>query len=135
MDTLDEVSSEIRTKLFGMLYGFAPDKLSVIQPIDEESRSRHSITCKVCERNISKKYFHCELGDFKLCQSCRDNDSYCNNWSHKLQVSYAEIIRTVDPSDDEIKRYVDQEMDAELDMANTNLRWQAPFHSKCSGQS
>ena len=126
MDTLDKVSSEIRTKLFGMLYGFAPDKLSVMvtsRPVDEESRSRYSITCKVCERKTSKKYFHCtkcERGVFKLCQSCRDNYSYCNNWSHKLQVSYAEIVKTVDPSDDEIKRYVDQEMDAELDMANIN---------------
>ena len=112
-----------------MLYGFAPDKLSVMitsRPIDEESWSWHSITCKVCERNISKKYFHCtkcERSNFKLCQSCRDNDSYCSNWSHKLQVSYAEIVKVVDASDDEIKRYVDQKKDAELDMANTNLRW------------
>lgn len=126
MDALDEVSSEIRTKLLGMLYGFAPEKLSVMitsRPIDEESRCRHLFTCKICERNISKKYFHCtkcKRGDFKLCQSSGDNDSYCNDRSHKLQVSYAEMVKTVDPSDDEIKRYIDQEMDAELDMANKN---------------
>ncbi|KAL2059075.1 hypothetical protein ABVK25_000367 [Lepraria finkii] len=110
-----------------MLYGFPPDKLSVMitsRPIDEESRCRHLITCKICERNISKKYFHCtkcKRGDFKLCQSSGDNDSYCNDRSHKLQVSYAETVKTVDPSDDEVKRYIDQEMDAELDMANKNL--------------
>lgn len=71
-----------------------------------------------CGKIPLKAYYRCHIcndGAFHLCEECMANNHYCENDSHQL-VQPREVIMDIEPSKEEISRYVQAEFQKELEI-------------------
>lgn len=122
VDALDEVSTDLRTRLLFELRSLSPGKKSLMitsRPLDTEFGSGRRVQCRVCRRNPLKIYFTCEIcdgGNFDLCQDCKDKGEKCKDEFHVLREPYKEVRMNVDPTETEIKYYVEWALEKEINM-------------------
>ncbi|KAL8932770.1 MAG: hypothetical protein Q9216_006685, partial [Gyalolechia sp. 2 TL-2023] len=125
VDALDEASPSIETELLDKLRDLPPEKLSVMMT----SRPRDDIfryypTCKNCQKTSLKLYHYCEICDnglFELCQECVDKGIYCHDRAHEL-AEPLEVSIDIEPTDDDINRYIQHELKHELELGNRHAR-------------
>lgn len=125
VDALDEASASIETELLDRLHDLPPEKLSVMIT----SRPRDDIfcyypTCKNCQKTPLKLYHYCEICDgglFELCQECVDKGFHCHDSAHEM-FEPSEVSIDIEPTDDDISRYIQHELKHELELGNRHPR-------------
>ncbi|KAL8727199.1 MAG: hypothetical protein Q9181_005801 [Wetmoreana brouardii] len=124
VDALDEASS-IEAQLLDRICKLPEDKLSVmITSRPRDDIDTFQIQCSNCSKtplNISYNCSVCDGGTFDLCQSCVDQKIHCHEESHQL-AGPLEVSVDIEPTDDEIRRYVEHELSKELELGSTPIR-------------
>ena len=130
MDALDEALPAVKLSLLDAIQSIPPDKfsdkLSVIitsRPLDEGRSNEPEFFCSNCGERPLRLYFSCKIcadGYFDLCQSCMDKGVHCEDESHTLRELYWEREINIEPSEEEIKRYVQWVLDKELRLGISN---------------
>ncbi|KAL8698578.1 MAG: hypothetical protein Q9201_006495 [Fulgogasparrea decipioides] len=124
IDALDEASS-IEAQLIDRIYKLPQDKLSVMitsRPRDDVDTT--IIQCSNCSKRPLKISYNCNIcdgGNFDLCQSCVDQKIHCHDKRHQL-VEAPEVRVDIEPTDDEIRRYVENELTKELKLGSVATR-------------
>lgn len=120
VDALDEASPAVQSSLLDVLETFPIDRFNVMitsRPFDEGPRQEPKVFCSNCGQRPLTLYFNCTIcedGNFDLCQSCKDNQIHCEVKSHTLNEPYLKREINIEPSEDEVKRYVEWVLDKEL---------------------
>ncbi|KAL8726116.1 MAG: hypothetical protein Q9166_006908 [cf. Caloplaca sp. 2 TL-2023] len=125
VDALDELPS-LESELLSKLYDLSNAGLSVMIT----SRPRNDIAteyimCSNCSKRPLKLYHHCNIcdgGQFDLCQTCLNKGIYCHDRSHELVQPMDEVAIDIEPTDEEIKLYVERELSKELKLGNVTTR-------------
>ena len=118
IDALDEAAPDVRPELLEKLYELPSDKVSVMltsQRPEDEPRATLMIQCNECKREAIKVYFRCPIcegGLYYLCQDCIDKGIHCRDEEHKFEEP-REILVDIEPSADEMKKFVMTELEAE----------------------
>ncbi|KAL8635513.1 MAG: hypothetical protein Q9228_007000, partial [Teloschistes exilis] len=128
IDALDEASESLRFDLrdkIGTIRSHSMDKLSVmITSRPRDDIPSFSLQCHECKKNPLKISYNCEIcndGDFDLCQKCVDKGIHCYERSHQL-IGPLEVAIDIEPTDEEIKRYVEYEITKELGRGKVHAR-------------
>ena len=132
VDAYDEASQSVRERLADRLLSLPTEKASLMmtsRPIEEEPDPRQVKTCDSCGRgkptdNIPplpplKVYYRCEICDMDICQNCRAKNVYCKDRKHTLREPDDPVRMSIEPSQDDIKLYVQKELDLELRLGNS----------------
>ena len=128
VDAYDEASTGVKERLLDKLTGLPIERASLMvtsRPIEEEFDPKKRRYCDCCSDGQStegippppslKMYYHCDVCDFDICQDCKANDMYCRNRNHVLKQPN-EVTMSVEPSEDDIKLYVQKELGIELQL-------------------
>ena len=131
VDAYDEASPAVKQRLADRLLSLPTDRASLMmtsRPIEEEPDPREQKFCDSCGRGRStddvppltplKIYYRCEICDIDLCQSCRTKGLYCKDRKHTLKEPDDPVRMNIEPSKDDIKLYVQKELDTELRLGN-----------------
>ena len=123
VDALDEASPAVRNRLTDRLVSLPTEKASLMitsRPIEEEEDPRY---CDICGRGKStddiptppplKLYHRCEICNIDICSECGAKNAYCKDRKHILKEPN-EVTISIEPSQDDIKRYVQKELETEL---------------------
>ncbi|KAL8684380.1 MAG: hypothetical protein Q9218_008316, partial [Villophora microphyllina] len=128
VDALDEASESLRFDLrdtITRLRKHSMDKLSVmITSRPRDDIGIFTLQCHSCKKKPLSIAYNCEIcndGDFDLCQECVDKDVHCLVLSHEL-IGPLEVAIDIEPTDDEIKRYVEYEITRELQRGKVSMR-------------
>lgn len=130
VDAYDEASPAVKARLMDRLLGLPTERASLMvtsRPIEEEPDPREVRFCDCCGRGRPtedipplpplKVFYHCDVCDVDICQDCKANDVYydvyCKDRDHNLKLP-DEVEISVEPSEDDIKLYVQKELDIEL---------------------
>ena len=132
VDAYDEASPSVRERLADRLLSLPTEKASLMitsRPIDEEPDPREQKFCDSCGRGRPtddipplpplKIYHRCEICNIDICQSCRVKDVYCKDRKHILKEPDDPVRMSIEPSQDDIKLYVQKELDIELRLGNS----------------
>ncbi|KAL8867130.1 MAG: hypothetical protein Q9174_005860, partial [Haloplaca sp. 1 TL-2023] len=125
IDALDEASISLETQLLDKLRPLSASKLSVLIT----SRPRDDIAtiplrCDICSKVQPKILYNCPIcnnGQFDLCQECVDNGIHCYVQDHEL-IGPLEVTIDIEPTDDEIRAYVNYEIQRELAFGKVTTR-------------
>ena len=82
---------------------------------EDEPRTTLMLQCNECKREAIKVYFRCPIcegGLYYLCQDCKDQGVHCRDEEHELEQP-PEVLVDIEPSADEIKKFVMRELEAE----------------------
>ena len=128
VDAYDEASPAVRNRLADRLVSLPSEKASLMitsRPIDEEDDLKY---CDICDRGRPtavipplpplKLYHRCEICKMDICSECRAKDVYCKNRKHILKEP-EEVRMSIEPSQDDIKRYVRKELESELRLGSS----------------
>ena len=131
VDAYDEASPAVRNRLADRLVSLPTEKASLMitsRPIEDEEGSRY---CDICGRGNSthdnpnppplKLYHRCEICNIDICSECGAKNVYCKDRKHILKEP-DKVRMSIEPSQDDIKRYVQRELE-------TELRLGSPKHS------
>ena len=124
VDALDEVKPDLRAQLLSELRSLPAGKTSLIitsRPFDTEFGSGRRVQCRVCKTQPLKIYFTCGIcdgGEYDLCQDCKDKFGHCKVISHVLREPYQEVRMNIDPTEIEIKYYVEWALEKEIQMGS-----------------
>ena len=121
VDALDEASSATAPRLLDKLKKLPKDKVSIMitsQRTEDEPPRSIQIQCDGCDTSPLKIYFRCrscmdEGVRYYLCQSCRDDQRYCKHQDQAL-AEPSEILMDIEPSEEEIRLYVQDDLEDEL---------------------
>ena len=134
VDAYDEASPAVKDRLADRLVSLPTEKVSLMitsRPIEEEPGLEQSVFCDFCGRGrpaddmlpvpALKMYHHCEICDYDICPSCRldEKNESCKIQNHILKQP-DEVRMSIEPSEDEIKLYVQKELAIELRLGNSN---------------
>ncbi|KAL8966969.1 MAG: hypothetical protein Q9183_003130, partial [Haloplaca sp. 2 TL-2023] len=109
IDALDEASISLEAQLLDKLRPLTAEKLSVMitsRPRDDIA----TIPLRICNN-----------GEFDLCQECVDKGIHCYVQDHEL-IGPLEVTIDIEPTDEEIRAYVDHEMRRELAFGKVTTR-------------
>ena len=129
VDALDELPA-LQYDLLDRLRTLSPAGLNIMvtsRPGDENSSQ--IVMCSNCGNQPLKLYHHCGIcddGNFDLCQGCVNRGIHCFVQSHQLVQPMSEVSVNIEPTDEEIKRYVEYELDKEIKsgtVANRDTRF------------
>ncbi|KAL8780135.1 MAG: hypothetical protein Q9213_006619 [Squamulea squamosa] len=82
--------------------------------------SSNDVGCSNCGVRL-RLYHHCNIcndGDFDLCQSCVNKGIHCFDKTHQLMQPFEEVAVDMEPTDEDIRRYVDYELSKELKLGS-----------------
>lgn len=117
VDALDELPS-LKFELLDKLRTISQTKLNImITSRPEDENTAKLVMCSRCGKVPLKLYHHCDIcdgGDYDLCQSCVNKGLHCLDQSHQLIQPMDEVSVDIEPTDEEIKRYVEHELSKEL---------------------
>ncbi|KAL8709814.1 MAG: hypothetical protein Q9225_007389, partial [Loekoesia sp. 1 TL-2023] len=85
---------------------------------------RYYPTCSDCQKTPLKIYHFCEIcekGLFELCQDCVDKGIHCHDRAHGLKEP-SQVSTDIEPTDDDIYRYIQHELKRELELGNQHVR-------------
>ena len=129
VDAYDEASPVVKNRLADRLVSLPTEKASLMitsRPIEEEPEETR--WCDFCGRGKPtddipplpplKIYHRCEICDLDICPSCRSTDVYCRDRKHIL-TQPDEVKMSIEPSQDDIKLYVEKELELELRLGNS----------------
>lgn len=132
VDAYDEASPSVKERLADRLLSLPTEKASLMmtsRPIEEEPDPRQVKFCDSCGRGKPtndipppqplKVYYRCEDCNIDICQSCRVKGVYCKNRNHLLREPDDPVRMSIEPSQDDIKLYVQKELDLELRLGNS----------------
>lgn len=125
VDALDELPA-LRFELLDKLRSLSPTKLNImITCRPEDEYTAQMIMCSNCGKLPLQLYHHCDIcdgGDFDLCQGCVDKHIHCYVQSHQLVQPMEEVSVNIEPTDEDIRRYVEHELDKELKLGTVATR-------------
>ncbi|KAL8667716.1 MAG: hypothetical protein Q9202_000571 [Teloschistes flavicans] len=120
VDALDEASESLGLDLrdeIKTLQDHSMDKLSVmITSRPQDDIPPYPLQCSNCRKAPLRMSYNCTIcnnGEFDLCQECVDKGIHCYEKSHKLN-GPPEVAIDIEPTDDEIKHYIEYEITKEL---------------------
>ena len=132
VDAYDEASPAVKERLADRLLSLPTEKASLMmtsRPIEEEPDPRQLKFCDSCGRGKPtndipplqplKVYYRCEDCNIDICQSCRAKGVYCKDPKHILREPDDPVRMSVEPSQDDIKLYVQKELDLELRLGDS----------------
>lgn len=121
VDAYDEAPLAVQTRLADRLERLPTEKVSLmvtLRPTVAEESPRKF--CDICGRGKHtddspplKLYHRCEICDIDICSECRAKDKYCEDREHKLEEP-DEVRMRIEPSQDDIRKYVEKELETEL---------------------
>ena len=127
VDAYDEASPAVKERLADRLLGLPTERASLMitsRPIEEDPDPREVRYCDCCGRGRPtedipplpplKVYYRCDVCNFDICQDCKANDVCCKDRKHILKQPDDPVRMSVEPSEDDIKLYVQKELDIEL---------------------
>ncbi|KAL9601193.1 MAG: hypothetical protein Q9219_002693 [cf. Caloplaca sp. 3 TL-2023] len=85
---------------------------------------RYYPTCKNCQKTPLRMYHYCDVCDnglFELCQECVDSGIHCYEKNHEL-AEPVEVFVDIEPTDDDIRRYVKHELKHVLELGHRPSR-------------
>ena len=131
VDAYDEASPVVKDRLADRLISLPTEKASLMitsRPIEDEPDLEGTVFCDKCGRGRPtndvpapaplKIYHHCEICDIDICSICRAKDVYCQDRQHIL-TEPDEVRMSIEPSQNDIKRYVQKELETELRLGNS----------------
>ena len=126
VDAYDEASPTVKDRLADRLISLPTEKASLMitsRPIEDEPDLEETVFCDECGRGRPtddgpppaslKIYHHCEICNIDICSSCRAEDVYCQDREHRL-TEPDEVRMSIQPSQNDIKLYVQKELETEL---------------------
>ena len=132
VDAYDEASPSVKERLADRLLSLPTEKASLMmtsRPIEEEPDPRQTKYCDSCGRARPtddvpplpplKVYYRCQICDIDICQDCRSKGRYCKDRKHVLREPDDPVRMSIEPSQDDIKLYVQKELDLELRLGNS----------------
>ena len=121
VDAYDEAPLAVQTRLADRLERLPTEKVSLmvtLRPTVAEESPRKF--CDICGRGKPpddspplKLYHRCEICDIDICSECRAKDKCCENREHTLEEP-DEVRMRIEPSQDDIRKYVEKELETEL---------------------
>ena len=138
VDAYDEASPAVKERLLDQLLGLPTEKASLMvtsRPIDKEPDPREVRFCDCCGRARPtedipplpplKIYYRCDVCNVDICHDCKTKDMYhdvyCKDRNHILRQPDDRVRRmNVEPSENDIKLYVQKELDIELRLGTSN---------------
>ena len=131
VDAYDEASPAVKERLMDRLLGLPTERASLMvtsRPIDEDPDPREVRFCDCCGRGRPsedipplpplKVYYYCDVCNVDICQDCKANDLYydvyCKDRNHILKQPDDPVRMSVEPSEEDIKLYVQKELDVDL---------------------
>lgn len=132
VDAYDEASPAVKERLADKLLSLPTEKASLMitsRPIEEEPDPRELKFCDSCGRGRPtdgiprlpplKIYFRCEICNIDICQSCKAKGMYCRDRKHILREPNDAVRMSIEPSQDDIKLYVQQQLEIEIRLGNS----------------
>ena len=131
VDAYDEASPAVKERLADRLLSLPTEKASLMvtsRRIDEDPPEKEQKFCDICGRGKPtddipplpplKVYYRCEICSMDICQSCRAKDEYCKDRKHALKEPDDPVRMNIEPSQDDVKLYVERELEIELRLGN-----------------
>lgn len=122
VDALDEASPvDVAPQLLDRMHKLPKDSISVLlttQRTEDGPPPTLQIKCDRCGKQPLKAFYRCHIcndGRFYLCEECMAKELYCEDYSHEL-TQPREVLMSVEPSTDEISRYVQANFQADLEL-------------------
>ncbi|KAL8913691.1 MAG: hypothetical protein Q9171_001541 [Xanthocarpia ochracea] len=125
VDALDELPA-LEAELLDRLRNLTEAGLNIMitsRPRDEDTAIL--VKCNNCGKLPLKLYNRCEICDggyFDLCQACVNKGIHCLDRAHQLVQPMDEVTIDIEPTDEEIKRYVEHELLKELNLGKAATR-------------
>ncbi|KAL8905271.1 MAG: hypothetical protein Q9207_002742 [Kuettlingeria erythrocarpa] len=82
-------------------------------------------TCNNCGQSLSELFHNCDIcddGKFDLCQGCVNQKIHCQVPSHQLAPPMDQVLVNIEPTDEDVRRYVEHELDKELELGPVATR-------------
>ena len=130
VDAYDEASPIVKDRLANRLISLPAEKASLMitsRPIEDEPDLATTVFCDNCGRGRPtydgpppasvKIYHYCEICNMDICSICRAEDVYCKDRQHIL-TEPSEVRISIEPSQNDIKLYVQKELETELRLGN-----------------
>ncbi|KAL8992291.1 MAG: hypothetical protein Q9169_007212, partial [Polycauliona sp. 2 TL-2023] len=125
VDALDELPV-LKFELLDTLHTLAPGRLHImITSRPEDEYTARMVMCSNCQKMPLKLYHHCDIcdgGDYDICQACVNKGIRCHEQFHQLVQPMEEVAIDIEPTDEEIKRYVEHELSKELKLGTATSR-------------
>ena len=131
VDAYDEASPVVKDRLADRLISLPTEKASLMitsRPIEDEPDREETVFCDKCGRGRPtndvpppaslKMYHHCEICNMDICWVCRGEDAYCQDRQH-IMTEPDEVRMSIEPSQNDIKLYVQKELETELRLGNS----------------
>ena len=117
VDGWNDATNEVRTALERLLERLRAENVSIMimSRYAEIESATSEISCTVCHTSGLRIYYHCDSCEqYDLCQSCMDKEESCGNASHGLEEPYDQVYVLVKATDDEIREYVQWEIEKQI---------------------